>query len=198
MIEIYVHCMDLSFVTLYFHISPYFHIDFDELQRGYRRVYREKDPKLRKGMQRQFYHWNKLLKQAVSKSQDIITQTLYHGINCELSVSTFSGRYYGPVSTSKLYDVAKGFAGSKGRILEIYPAYGKKGLEVTYYALYGSFVWYLLSSFVRRFMYYIGCVYQIYRDLNNKLITNIFTKNNKTSLGIVVIKFSRRERGFIF
>lgn len=105
-------------------------IDFDELQRAYRKVYRETDSFKRKEMMRQFYHWNKLLKQSVDKSRDIITQTLYHGINVQLNVSTFSGRYYGPVSTTKIYDVAKGFAGAKGRILEIYPSYGKKGLDV--------------------------------------------------------------------
>eukprot|EP01083_Nonionella_stella_P183497 663325_1 len=106
--------------------------DFDALQGVYRRAYYDEDENERYSIQRQFYHWNELLAKAVAKSRDIITQTLYHGIDSAVSVATFFGKYYGPWSTTKLLRVAKDFAGDNGRVLEIFPSFGRKGLDVSW------------------------------------------------------------------
>ena len=46
--------------------------------------------------------------------------------------SSFSGTYYGPISTTTMFDIAKQFAGSNGRILELYPSFSKRGLRVSW------------------------------------------------------------------
>jgi len=38
----------------------------------------------------------------------------------------------GPVSTTTDFTIAKGFAGKNGKILELYPSFGKKGLKVSW------------------------------------------------------------------
>ena len=70
-------------------------IDYDELQRNFRRCFRLDEVK----RQRQFFWWNDLLQSACTKSKDIIAKKLYHGVSQDLTLSTFSGTYYGMMST---------------------------------------------------------------------------------------------------
>eukprot|EP01084_Bolivina_argentea_P281672 481973_1 len=107
-------------------VSLKLYTDFDELQRHYRKCFRLEEEE----RQMQFFWWNKLLAEACTKSKDIISKKIYHGVSTELTIATFSGTYYGPVSTTTKYDVARGFAGDKGKILELYPSFGRKGLKV--------------------------------------------------------------------
>eukprot|EP01083_Nonionella_stella_P275231 934662_1 len=111
-------------------ISLKLYTDYDAQQNEYRKCYRDKDGPKRLLRQAQFFHWNRLLKMAVDKSNDVIVNTVFHGLNTNVTIPTFSGTYHGPVSTTKEYDIAAGFAGSYGKILELYPSFGKKGLEV--------------------------------------------------------------------
>merc|ERR1719411_1490717 len=78
--------------------------DHDALTREYRMAYREnqQDAVLR---QQQFYHWNLLIFEACFKSQDVITEPLYHGVNGPFAIPTYAGTYYGPISTTTRFDV---------------------------------------------------------------------------------------------
>ena len=70
--------------------------DCDDLQRVFRRCFREKDLKERKNLQRNFFHWNKVLETACKKAKQRVSGRLYHGINDErLLASAFNGIYYG-------------------------------------------------------------------------------------------------------
>eukprot|EP01084_Bolivina_argentea_P000060 112_1 len=107
--------------------------DFDQLQREFRMCFREKNENDRIKRQKQFFFWNNLLENACKKSHDTVAKKLYHGINDgKLYASCFSGTYYGPVSTTTDLTVAKGFAGDHGQILELYPSFGAKGLNVSW------------------------------------------------------------------
>ena len=64
--------------------------------------------------------------------KDIITDTLYHGVSEAFATPSYSGTYYGPISTTPIFNVAKQFAGSQGRIFELYPSFGRKGLKVSW------------------------------------------------------------------
>ena len=111
------------------YIEIYF-IFSDDLQRELRKCFRKvTDQKKR---QRQFFHWNYLLESACNQSNHVITQKLYHGVNKPLMPSSFAGTYYGPISTTTMFDIAKQFAGSNGRILELYPSFSKRGLRVSW------------------------------------------------------------------
>ena len=65
--------------------------DFDDLQREFRKCFRAE------GFERQtqFFWWNQLLETACKKSNFLITEKLYHGVSKELTLSTYSGTYYG-------------------------------------------------------------------------------------------------------
>ena len=70
--------------------------DCDDLQREFRRCFRERDLKERENLQRNFFHWNKVLEGVCTKAKERVSGRLYHGINDErLLMSAFTGTYYG-------------------------------------------------------------------------------------------------------
>eukprot|EP01083_Nonionella_stella_P299132 1015065_1 len=69
---------------------------------------------------------------AVDKSPDVIVNTVFHGLNNVRTIPAFSGRYHGPVSTTTELSIASDFANTNGMILELYPSYGRKGLQVSW------------------------------------------------------------------
>eukprot|EP01083_Nonionella_stella_P126021 381228_1 len=114
-------------------VSLKLYTDYDLLQREFRKCFRGDDLKAREQRQREFYFWNNLLQMVCKKSTDAIAVMLYHGVSDKsLSAACFSGTYYGPVSTTIDLKVARGFAGEKGQILELYPSFGAKGLNVSW------------------------------------------------------------------
>ena len=77
-------------------VSLKLYTDCDDLQRVFRRCFREKERKERKNLQRNFYHWNKVLETACKKAKLRVSNRLYHGINdSRLLASAFNGTYYG-------------------------------------------------------------------------------------------------------
>eukprot|EP01083_Nonionella_stella_P033575 91878_1 len=117
-------------------ISLKLYTDYDAQQNEYRKCYRDKDGPKRLLRQAQFFHWNRLLKMAVDKSPDVIVNTVFHGLNHVRTIPAFSGRYHGPVSTTTEFDSAAEFAKTNGMILELYPSYGRKGLQVSWLSIH--------------------------------------------------------------
>ena len=132
-------------------VSLKLYTDFDALQRHFRKCFRDKNQQERRQRQKTFYFWYKEIEKAINKSQDVIIQKIYHGVDVELPPSTFFGLYHGPVSTTINWEVAQGFAGGQGQVLELYPSFGKRGLDVSY-----------LSNFPEeKEILFINCSFQI-------------------------------------
>eukprot|EP01084_Bolivina_argentea_P152456 265956_1 len=155
----------VSKLTLKQLVALKLYTDFDDLQRELRKCFRKGrkyDEHLKR--QREFFHWNQLLETACLQSHDIIISRLYHGVNKPLMLSSFSGTYYGPISTTTMFDIAKQFAGTNGRILELYPSYSKKGLKVSW-----------LSNFPDEDeVLYINASFEIVNIYANDRQTNIY------------------------
>eukprot|EP01084_Bolivina_argentea_P277274 473320_1 len=107
--------------------------DFDGFQNEFKKCFKmipSKDER-----QKQFYHCNNVLNKACNRSNDtMIKLRVFHGINtCNiLSIMTsFYGIYYGPLSVHTKFDIAKQFANTNGRIIELSPIpITHKGLRV--------------------------------------------------------------------
>ena len=137
-------------------VSLKLYTDFDDLQRAFRQSFREKNDAKRAELQREYYHWYNDIARAVRKSKDIIRQNVFNGVNVKIPPSTFCGTYYGmslctvhlkadsveqlsyvlmsipgPVSTTLNVDQAAQFAGNSGQLMELYPSFDKKGLDVS-------------------------------------------------------------------
>lgn len=70
--------------------------DCDDLQRQFRRCFREPDREERGKLQKNFFHWNNLLESACEKGRYRVKGKLYHGVNDKtLLASSFNGTYYG-------------------------------------------------------------------------------------------------------
>eukprot|EP01083_Nonionella_stella_P307121 1078355_1 len=110
--------------------------DFDDLQREYRRCFRVMERTERIDLQKNFVHWNLLLVSACKKAKDDIGETLYHGVASLNKASAFNGKYYGPVSTTTILDVARQFSGATGTILELHSAYSKAGMRLSWLSNY--------------------------------------------------------------
>ena len=76
-------------------VSLKLYTDFDALQREVRKCFRAEIIYERRERQKSFYFWYDQLKNGIGKSQDIITQKIYHGVDVELPPSTFFGHYHG-------------------------------------------------------------------------------------------------------
>eukprot|EP01083_Nonionella_stella_P131982 401240_1 len=110
--------------------------DFDRLQREFRKCFRIINEEKRIEMQKNFVHWNGLLVSACKKANDDIVKTLYHGVASLNKASTFNGKYYGPVSTTTMFDVAQQFSGDEGTILVLHSAYSMAGIRLSWLSNY--------------------------------------------------------------
>lgn len=99
--------------------------DFDVLQREFRKSYRA--PYSEDGDRlRSFARWRDLLEETFLKFNEVTQdheqpKILYHGINNTMPIASFSGKNYGPSSTTTDLHVARSFAGKNGMILVLKP-----------------------------------------------------------------------------
>ena len=110
--------------------------DFDILQREYRKSFRKEDDQERLRDQSHFVHWNALLVSACKKAEDVSNEPLFHGVGALTRTSTFNGKYWGPVSTSTVFNVANQFSGKIGIVLQLEPMYGAKGMRLKWLSNY--------------------------------------------------------------
>ena len=110
--------------------------DFTDIQREYRRCFRVEDETERMQFQSHFVHWNTMLVAACLKGNEIVTKPLYHGLGLVTRASTFNGKYFGPVSTTTNFEVARSFSAQKGVVLQLEPLYNTKGIWVQWFSSY--------------------------------------------------------------
>jgi len=99
--------------------------DFDLLQREFRKTYRAPFNEDRKRLE-SFAQWRKLLEETFSRFNTVTTEQqqprrLFHGINTRMPVADFSGKNWGPSSTTTDLHVARSFAGKRGMVLVLRP-----------------------------------------------------------------------------
>ena len=203
-------------------VSLKLYTDFDDLQRAFRQSFREKNDEKRAELQREYYHWYDDMKRAVRKSKDIIRENVFHGVNVKIPPSTFCGTYYGtyylleffrkqtawkivlmsltgPVSTTLNVHQAAQFAGNSGQLIELYPSFDKKGLDIS-----------CVSDFPEEGeVLYVDCQFQIayvyhskstgYRDfkalINETKLNNAHSNNDTASYLRALQTISANSRG---
>eukprot|EP01084_Bolivina_argentea_P036837 68109_1 len=141
--------------------------DYDKLQNQLKLAYRHEFRQQRIRRQKAFWHWNALLEESCKRSQNIITDELYYGVNQPVNIQSFTGTFWGPMSCTTDFSIANGFVGRDGTILEMYPTYSKRGLKIHW-----------LSAFpYEREVIYFNASFQIsniyYKDLTLQQSPNI-------------------------
>eukprot|EP01083_Nonionella_stella_P277251 942521_1 len=130
--------------------------DCHKLQDEFILAYRHEFKHQRIKRQKSFCYWNRLLEESCSRSQDIIVDKLYRGVNQQVTTSSYTGTFWGPVSCTTEFTLANGFVGDEGTILEMYPTYSRRGLKVHWLSMfpYEKEVIYFNTSFQISHIYY--------------------------------------------
>ena len=136
------HKEQLAGLTLKHLVTLKLYTDFDKLRNELKKCYLKS--KNYDERQKEFYQVNKLLISACDSSRHTVTTKLYIGSNKQfnimelLPINSFNCKWYGPLSTTKFYDISKKFAGINGKILQVIPdiSWRKKGLPISWLSKY--------------------------------------------------------------
>eukprot|EP01083_Nonionella_stella_P070625 189073_1 len=132
---------------------------------------RDKDAQMKADLEnrlREFFHWRVGLLQVLNKYGQKIdqhTMVLYHGVNAKMILNPAETMaFYGPLSTTSSYHVAKTFATAKGMVLKITSQYPRLDFCRAFDAS-------LISDYPEEQEYLIGFLYMRVLEVRTRPIT---------------------------